>query len=198
LNQKKSREEIMPAKGKILILAMLALLAACLWAEDGYDNDKEISMTKEEILQLHQDMGIAYFNQSWELLLKPDRTKAEDDELINMVHASLFHWRQLEQPINILRGEWMIAHVYTVLEHKEAALYHAKNALEWVENAKAEDWDLAYAYEAMSRAQALNGNKEEFQKYHDLAEAAGNLIKNDEDRKQFEADLNDTNWFGMK
>ncbi len=183
---------------KRIFITMLIILLACALSAQGQAPDKEKEMTKEEILQLHQDMGIAYFNQSWELLLKPDRTKADEDVLINMVHTSLFHWRQLEQPINILRGEWMIAHVYAVLEHKEAALYHAKNTLEWAETAKAEDWDLAYAYEAMARAQALNGNKEEFQKYHDLAEAAGKKIREAEDRNQFEADLNDSNWFGMK
>lgn len=160
--------------------------------------EKEVQMAKEEILQLHQDMGITYFNQSWDLLLKEDRSKEDEDVLINMVHASLFHWRQLNQPVNILRGEWMIAHVYTLLKQKEAALYHAKNTMEWSDKAKAEDWDLAYAYEAMARAYALNGDKDGFAKFHELAATAGREIKEEGDRKQFDADFNDNNWFGMK
>lgn len=155
-------------------------------------------MTKEEMLQIHHQMGVDYFNQSWDILLKEERARADEDLLINMVHASLFHWRQLNQPVNILRGEWMIAHVYTLLGHKEAALYHAQNTLRWAEETNAADWDLAYAYEAMARAQALNGNREEFAKYYELTAKAGDDIKEEGDRKQFDADFHDDNWFGMK
>lgn len=173
------------------------LLVFICHAQNGQTN-KGGEMTKEEMLQTHHQMGVDYFNQSWSLLEKPDRNKADEDLLINMVHASLFHWRHLNQPINVLRGEWMIAHVYTLLKHKESALYHAHNTLHWAEVAKAEDWDLAYAYEAMARAQALLGNREEFSKYLEMALEAGKNIKEEGDRKQFEADFNDNNWFGMK
>ncbi|MFO8144910.1 MAG: hypothetical protein R6T89_04195 [Candidatus Syntrophosphaera sp.] len=73
--------------------------------------------------ELHQKLAVDLFNQSWDLLLKQDRTADETAALIDMVHASLWHWRQIGQPINILRGKWMICHVYTLLEHKEEALY---------------------------------------------------------------------------
>jgi len=75
--------------------------------------------------QVHQELSLNLFNQSWDVLLKADRSRKDEDVLLNMVHASLYHWRMIGQPINILRGEWMIAHVYTLLGHKDAALYHA-------------------------------------------------------------------------
>ncbi len=181
---------------RIIIALVLLGPGLCLAGEAEPDKGKE--MSKEEILQMHQDMGIQFFNESWELLLKESRGKADEDILINLAHASLLHWRQLNQPINILRGEWMIAHVYTLLGHKESALYHARNTLEWAENIPAADWDLAYAYEAVARAQALNGNREEFRKYYELADKAGREIREEEDKKQFEADFHDNNWFGMK
>jgi hypothetical protein len=76
--------------------------------------------------QVHQELAVNLFNQSWYVLLKADRSRKDEDVLLNMVHASLYHWRMIGQPINILRGEWMIAHVYTLLGHKDAALYHAE------------------------------------------------------------------------
>lgn len=155
-------------------------------------------MTQEEMKVFHETLAPGLFNASWELLEKADRTRDDENKLINMVHASLFHWRQIGTPISILRGEWMISHVYTLLQHKEAALYHAQNTLSLAEEIEAKDWDLAYSYEAMARAYALNGNKEMFSKYYELAHEAGTAITEEGDRAQFESDMNDTNWFGMK
>lgn len=183
---------------RMLLTVWLFLMTGLTCVAQVQVENKENEMTKEEMLKIHHQMGVDCFNQSWDILLKENRSRADEDVLINLVHASLHHWRQLDQPVNILRGEWMIAHVYTLLGHKEAALYHAENTLKWADEAKAVDWDLAYAYEAMARAQALNGNKEEFQKYHDLAAQAGTQIKEEGDRQQFDADFNDNNWFGMK
>jgi hypothetical protein len=180
----------------ILAVVLISLAGLCLAQTDAGNTDK--MMPKVDMAQMHMKMGTDYFNQSWELLDKPDRTKEDEDMLINMAHASMFHWMQVGKPVNMLRGEWLLAHVYTILKHKEEALYHAKNTLDWAKKAKAEDWDLAYAYEAMARAQALNGNKEEFKKYYQMAMDAGKKIKEEGDKKQFDKDMNDNYWFGMK
>jgi len=50
----------------------------------------------------------------------------------------------------------------------------------------------------MARAYALHQDKENFQKYYDLATKAGQQIVEEGDRNQFESDMNDANWFGMK
>ncbi|MFO8145591.1 MAG: hypothetical protein R6T89_07690, partial [Candidatus Syntrophosphaera sp.] len=117
--------------------------------------------------------------------------------LIEEVYASLWHWRQIGQPINILRGKWMICHVYTLLEHKEEALYHANEVMRLKDEINPTDWDLAYCYEAMARVMALHQNKDEFQRYYDLALEAGKKIAGEGDRKQFDADMTDEYWFGM-
>lgn len=148
--------------------------------------------------KFHQQQAIDLFNGSWDILIKEGRTRADEDILINMVHASLHHWRQIGQPINILRGEWMICHVYAILRHKEEALYHAQNVLRLMEEQSPTDWDLAYCYEAMARVQALLGNKDDFQKYYSLAVEAGKDITDPDSRQQLDADLNDEFWFGMK
>jgi hypothetical protein len=61
-----------------------------------------------------------------------------------------------------------------------------------------QDWDLAYCYEAMARVMALQGDKAAFAKYHDQALKAGEAIKDEGARKQFDSDMNDEYWFGMK
>ncbi|MDZ4121208.1 MAG: hypothetical protein U1C33_02210, partial [Candidatus Cloacimonadaceae bacterium] len=109
-------------------------------------------MTKEDMKPFHEALAPALFNASWDLLEKENRTREEDSKLINMVHASLFHWRQIGTPVNLLRGEWMISHVYALLKHSDAALYHAENGLKIALENGIKDFDLAYAYEAMARA----------------------------------------------
>jgi len=174
-----------------LLLSLLLLVAIALPAQTNGEKEKLME-------QFHQDQAVKLFNTSWDLLLKENRTRNDEDTLINMVHASLHHWRQIGEPINVLRGEWMICHVYTLLKHKEEALYHAENVLRIMEEIKPVDWDLAYCYEAMARVQALLGNKTEFDAYYALALQTGKKIAEDGDKLQFEADLNDANWFGMK
>ena len=58
-----------------------------------------------------------------------------------------------------------------------------------------EDFDLAYAHEALARAAAAAGRAEEAQRHR--AAAAAVPIADDEDRKIFLADLEAEPWFGV-
>ena len=184
----------MKSINKLLVIAIFVAITASTVLFAGQN-----AINKEDHMkEMHQKLGIELFNKSWELLLKPDRTPDDVAVLVNTVHASLWHWRQLEQPINVLRGEWMVCHVYTLLEHKEEALYHANNVMRLKEKINPTGWDPAYCYEAMARVMALHGNKNEFQRYYALALEAGEKIAEDGDRQQLDADLNDEYWFGMR
>ena len=70
------------------------------------------------------------FNRTWELLDITERTPAENEELIHAAHTSLYHWLQVGTPVNAQRGEWMLAHVYTVLEQPSLALKHAARCMD--------------------------------------------------------------------
>lgn len=154
-------------------------------------------MTQEQMAPIHNYFATNLFNQSWDILLKEGRTSADEEVLLDTVHASLYHWRQIGEPINILRGVWFLAHVYTMLGRKEEALLQAQTCLRLAEEQQVQDWDLAYAYSAVARANALNNDKAMFDEWYAKAKEAGELIKKEGDRTQFLADLNDGQWFGM-
>lgn len=183
---------------KISNLVIIAILLGGVISGLCADPPSQNPSREEYMKEIHQQLGVQLFNQSWDLLLKENRDRNDEDLLLNTVHASLWHWRQIGQPINILRGEWMICHVYTLLKHKESALYHAENLLRLMQEIRPQDWDLAYCYEVMARVKALWGDREGFEEYFALATEAGKQIAENADRQQFEADMNDDYWFGMK
>ncbi len=148
--------------------------------------------------ECHKKFAIELNNLVWDLLGKTDRTKEEDERMIHAAHASCYHWGEIGEPINLQRGEWMISHVYAILNRQEPALYHAKECMELTEKHKFVDFDLAYAYEAMARAYAATGEKSECEKYMGLAKEAGEKIEGEENKKIFIGDFKSGPWYGMK
>jgi len=141
----------------------------------------------------HRRLGVDLFNHVWTLIEKPDRSAAETDEMIHAAHASRYHWSKAGTTVNLGRGEWQIARVYTVLGRGEPAKWHAARCLAHVESAtaagEAEDWDLAAAYEAMARAHAIAGDGAEATTWRDRARTALAGIADPADRELIEGDL---------
>jgi len=150
--------------------------------------------------KMHHYMGIEMNIQSWNLLEKEDRNEKDDARMINFAHASLYHWRKSHKykPINEQRGQWMLSHVYAVLGKSEEALSFAEETSRLTIEQNLKEFDLAYSYEALARANAVLGNKNEFAKYLEKAEETGSLISNEDDKKYFISDLESPPWFGCK
>ncbi|MFX1497242.1 MAG: hypothetical protein ACFFBH_06930 [Promethearchaeota archaeon] len=160
-------------------------------------------MSKFVNVEIHEKIAKGAFNKTWDYLDKKDRTDEDNLNMIHTAHTSRYHWGVLVSngnggPINLQRGEWIISRVYSVLGRGEPALYHAKKCLKLTEENNINDFDLAFAYEAMARASALMQNKKEFEKFNKLALKAGEEIKKKEDKKYFFEDFNGGSWFGMK
>jgi hypothetical protein len=137
----------------------------------------------------HRRLGVDLFNHTWTLLEKPDRTPAEDDELLHATHASAYHWSRVGAPENLARGEWQVSRVNAVLGRGEAALHHAQRCLDHCLEHGIGDWDLAYAYEALARAHKVAGDEAEYRRNLELAREAGTRIAEGDDREHLERDL---------
>ena len=132
-----------------------------------------------------RQLGVDLFNEVWRLM----ETREDDERMVNAAHASAFHWAAAPEckPENRARSEWQISRVYTVLGRGEPAVWHAQRCLEWCESAGIDDWDLAYAYEALARAHAVSGTGEAGA-WKAKAREAGDAIADPEDREHFEED----------
>ena len=117
--------------------------------------------------------------------------------MVNFAQASLYHWRKSHkyEPVNEQRGQWMLSRVYAVLDKGKEALSYANEASRLTNEQDLKDFDLAYSYEALARANAALGNKKECAKWLAKAKEAGALIRGEEDKKYFISDLDSAPWF---
>jgi hypothetical protein len=131
------------------------------------------------------------FNETWRLMEQEGRTREDDDRMIHTAHASRYHWGQVPAvtPAHLARGEWQICRVYCVLGRGEPALHHARRVLDICQQNGIGDWDLAFAYEALARANAIAGDAGRAREYTDQALSAAEDIAEDEERDLVLADL---------
>ncbi|MGY5877102.1 MAG: hypothetical protein RTU30_15225 [Candidatus Thorarchaeota archaeon] len=124
----------------------------------------------------------------WVVLDKKNATEDELSNALNLAHTSLYHWGIVGTPVNIVRGEYMIARVFSDMKKGEAALFYANRMLELTKEAEKTDenfadFDMPFVYEAMAKAHAAAGNKDECKKYHQMAQELTDKLAGEQDRK---------------
>lgn len=141
-------------------------------------NELKPSLDKET----HRKLAIDLFNYTWDLIEKSDRSEADDEEMINAAHTSRFHWGIAGIPLNFARGEWQISRVYSLVGRAEPALYHAKKSLEHCLSNNFSAFDLGFAYEALARGYAVEGNSQQRDENISLARQAAENVEKDGDK----------------
>lgn len=146
----------------------------------------------------HRWFGIEFNNGIFPLLEKADRTEEETERMIAMAYAAAHHWRSYSQckPANSARAEYMIATALTFAGRKEQAMHHARQAFHLVFDNINEmsDFDISYAYMAMSRAWALSGEHANAREYYEKCLKSIEEIKDPEDKEIVVKDLNSGPW----
>lgn len=148
-----------------------------------------MKIEKEIIEGFHKKTAVELFNYVWELLDKKDRTEEDDRMMIHAAHASLFHWIQVGDAENDYLGEWQISRVYSTLGKGEGAHYHAQNSLQICEKNGFTGFNLAYAHEALARAQWVLKNHENAKKSFEKALEEAKKVENEEERNLLDTDL---------
>jgi hypothetical protein len=129
------------------------------------------------------------FNEVWTLLERTGRTVEDDDRMLHAAHASRHHWGQVGGPQQVAIGEWQCARVYSVLGRAEPALHHARRCLAVATENEVEDWVVASAYEGLTRAYLVAGDKDAARAERERAVVACDRIADPEDREAVVSDL---------
>ncbi|TFG12825.1 hypothetical protein EU537_08360 [Candidatus Thorarchaeota archaeon] len=149
-----------------------------------------INKEKMAANEFHERIAIKTNNAIWPILDKENPEQEDLDDALQMAFTSRYHWGIVGEPINLARADYMISRVYSAMKRPELALHHAQRCVEITKETGIGDWDLAFAYEAITRAYASAGNEEEFEKYSKLTKEAINDIADEKDKSIVEGELN--------
>lgn len=106
----------------------------------------------------HPQFSAACFNGAWELIDKVSRTEEEDFLMIDLAHASVWHWKQRPdcEPRHLVIGYWQLARIYALVRESNLARRYGLASLALAE--ESDSFNRAFAYEALARAEMVAGN----------------------------------------
>ncbi|PUB16804.1 hypothetical protein [Paenisporosarcina sp. OV554] len=144
---------------------------------------------KETISINHRSIAMQLFNETWDLIEKKDRTGDEDSQMLEKAYASLYHWRQVGTRLNLARGYWQVSRVHAILGQGDVAFFYGITGVELCEVEGFGDFDLAFAYESVARAEKCRGNTESMDTWIERGQTAAEKISKEQDKKYFLSEL---------
>jgi hypothetical protein len=129
------------------------------------------------------------FNSAWDLIDKAARTAEEDQMMIALNQASIFHWRNRPDCTdkNLSIGYWQASRIRAILGHVDEAKRCAEICLGYSKSL--EPFYLGYAYEALARAALFAGESEKAKSFADQAYAQAALVEDANNRELLLNDL---------
>lgn len=129
------------------------------------------------------------FNAAWDLIEKKDRTAIDDQMMVALTQASIFHWSQRPDCNDQKRatGFWQASRVQALIGNPIEAARLGEICLSYSRSLP--PFYLAYAHEALGRAYAQQGQNETAAQHLAAAREQLPLIKEQEDRDRLAADL---------
>ena len=135
-----------------------------------------------EATDLIRSEAVKAFNRTWELIELPDRSPADDDEMLEAAFASRRLWDEIGGEEQRAVADWQIAHVASLLGYAELALARSDRALRRALRNGWTDWRLASCYEGMARAHDTAGNGAQRDHWAALAREVLDGLEDEEDR----------------
>ena len=140
----------------------------------------------------HRKIAAECFNRTWDYLEQKNRSLDDDQIMLNLAHASRYHWSLIGKPWNFTTGDWQISRVYAALNQPDLALSFAKKALEISEKNNLSE-RLISAYEGMARAYAVAKKYPSAEEFINKArQQLRNVSLDPDDLKTYSDQINET------
>jgi hypothetical protein len=139
----------------------------------------------------HRYFSVECFNRVWGLLDKPDRTPQEDQGMVQMCLASMWHWTQRGDctDTNMSIGYWQASRVYATIRLPDEARRYGQLCLEASQGPDILPFYLGYAHESLARAEIVAGNGEKAREHLTESRRIAEVLPNPDAKKQLLADL---------
>jgi hypothetical protein len=137
----------------------------------------------------HRYFSADCFNRAWTLIDKANRTPADNEQMLLLSLASLWHWTQRDDcsEQNLSIGYWQVARVYALLGDAANARKYAEACL--AHSHRQPPFFLAYAHEAIARAAFLRGDLDRMAKHVAEGRRLALQVTEVEERSALEKDL---------
>lgn len=142
-----------------------------------------------DLAAAHKYFSAGCFNRAWSLIDQAERTADENELMLALAHASVWHWRERDdcQPRNLSIGYWQLSRVYSLIRHGERAAHYGELCL--AASVNEPPFFQAYAHEAIARAAALTGDVTVLSDHIAQARRLAEMVREAEDRQLLLADL---------
>lgn len=131
----------------------------------------------------HRWFAVEFNNQAWELVERSEISPDEVDAMVHLAHATCIHWLSVGSIVNQVRGQSLLATVYSKAGFGEAAVRHAEKCIQLSEVAddQTTPFDRAVVHGAAANAYACRGDFVRAREQHLIAMAAAKGIEDSDD-----------------
>lgn len=142
-----------------------------------------------DIAAAHCYFAAFCFNTAWDLIDKAGRSPEDDEQMLRLAQASLWHWTQRPDctPTNLSIGYWQVSRVYALLHRPADALRYADLCLKATPDD--EPHLMGYAHEAAARAAFISGDRPIAREHLSRAKGFASKVSDADDRQGLERDL---------
>ena len=137
----------------------------------------------------HKFFSAECFNSAWKIIDKPVRTAEENEQMIRLAQASIWHWTQRADCTdkNLSIGYWQASRIYSLVGEAGNARKYAKLCL--ANTPTDEPFYLGFACEALARAESLAESSNQSKEYLAQAWHHAEEITNAEEKHMLVDDL---------
>ncbi len=139
----------------------------------------------------HKYFSAECFNRTWDYIDMPQRSSGEEDQMLALAFASLWHWTQREDstPTNLSIGYWQVSRVLALIGQADLARHYGQLSLEVAEHEGVLPFYRGYAFEALARAEQVAGNTGQMENYLHQASQVANTLPDRDAKAQLLKDL---------
>ncbi len=142
-----------------------------------------------DVVAAHRYFAAYCFNGAWDLIEKKERTDLEDQAMVVLSQASIFHWSQRpdcdDEKMSI--GYWQASRVQSLIGNPVEAVRLGEICLSYSKGLR--PFFVGYAHETLARAHAQEGQRQVAAKHLKAAREQLPLVKDQAARDQLAADL---------
>lgn len=139
----------------------------------------------------HRAIAVATYNETWELIDRPERTAADDRDMLGRALASRYHWRIAGDPRHHAISDWQVSRVCSLIGEAGLARAFADAAMDLCQAHDLDAFVTGCAEEALARALIAGGDRRAARAVLDSARRVWATLEDGDERDVLGADLDE-------